>query len=159
MITIRQSVTLYCADGTPFLVDEEDAERVSAFRWCALRGSRFRSTYVHSRWFVGMLHRFLLGVTDRKIEVDHIDGDGLNNCKSNLRPASKGQNQHNIKLQRNNTSGVKGVCWCKTNRYWLARVYSEGRVAWQATFHDLSEASAAVRAVRESLHGEFARHE
>lgn len=63
----------------------------------------------------------------RKLDVDHEDGDGFNNKWTNLRLASRGQNNHNRHvLASNNKSGKTGVSWSKQNKMWLARVTVDG---------------------------------
>lgn len=91
------------------------------------------------------------------IEVDHRDGDGLNNSRDNLRTATKAQNQHNGRMRITNTSGVKGVSWHKGNRKWLAQVMHQRRRVVLGYFHTTEEAAVAVAQGRARLHGEFAR--
>jgi len=88
---------------------------------------------------------------------DHIDGNRTNNRAKNLRECSFAANQHNARVPRTNTSGVKGVHRCgKTNR-WRASVKLNGR-AHVKCFRGLEDAAAWVKQIREQLHGEFARH-
>ena len=94
--------------GKTALVDDEDYEGLSQFRWFAHKnGKTFYAARSMNPGIVKM-HRFILGVVDPKIEVDHEDCNGLNNQRSNLRRATHGENQHNRGLYRNNPSGYKG---------------------------------------------------
>jgi hypothetical protein len=86
-------------------------------------------------------------------EVDHKNIDPSDNSWSNLRCASKSQNQRNKGRYSNNTSGVKGVRYCEGS--YLARVAG---APCSKRFKTLEEASEWVEFVREELHGEFARH-
>ena len=88
---------------------------------------------------------------------DHIDGNRLNNRADNLRECSLSANQHNRRISRNNTTGVKGVKQRKSGGY-EARVRINGAV-YTKYFYRLEDAAAYVRQLREQLHGEFARHE
>src|SRR5687768_7944839 len=90
-------------------------------------------------------------------QIDHIDGDRLNNRFDNLREASNGQNRCNIKIQKNNKSGFKGVCWEASHKAWKAYISHNGTQRKLGRFKDLSSAVEAVRCERERLHGEFAR--
>lgn len=81
-------------------------------------------------------------------EVDHIDGDGLNNCRSNLRPVTHKQNLENRRLNKNNKSGVRGVSWNKRARKWRAYVMSNGIEKHLGFFTRLEEAEKAVIAAR-----------
>jgi hypothetical protein len=87
---------------------------------------------------------------------DHIDGNKLNNRASNLRECSALNNQHNRRVSRNNSSGVKGVY--KMGDRWRANVKCNGRTH-SRVFLLLEDAAAYVEQLREQLHGEFARHE
>jgi hypothetical protein len=86
---------------------------------------------------------------------DHIDGDVLNNRADNLRECSLSNNQHNSRLRKDNSTGVKGVG--KNGGGYLARVGLNGR-AYTKRFRHLEDAAAWVKQAREQLHGEFARH-
>jgi len=91
--------------------------------------------------------------------IDHIDGNPLNNRIENLRPATETQNHHNVGMFKNNKSGVKGVCWDKSKKKWLARCCFQYKIHHIGTFDSLEEASKMVKQYREFLHGSFARHE
>ena len=92
-------------------------------------------------------------------EVDHIDGDPLNNRPENLRLATSGQNNHNRRLSERNKSGVKGVIWVERHKRWRGLVVHKGHQHFVGNFTELRAAEAAVIAKRQELHGDFARHE
>lgn len=91
-------------------------------------------------------------------EVDHIDNDPTNNWVDNLRPCTRSQNQSNKRLQSNNTSGIKGVGWCKRRRKWFARISKDKRRYTLGFFTSIEEASVVLSAARTEMHGEFANH-
>lgn len=91
------------------------------------------------------------------MDIDHKDGDRSNNAFSNLRLATKGQNQWNKKALPG-SSGVKGVSWVKAVGKWRGMVGIGGKRIHVGLFKTLIEAEAAVKAKREELHGEFANH-
>lgn len=71
------------------------------------------------------VHRIIMIMNGHLIsglEVDHIDGDRMNNNSSNLRVVSKRENALNQKIPKNNNSGVIGVCWCKNMKKWMASI-------------------------------------
>ena len=94
-------------------IDEDMVEEVSKYRWHSHKGKH--TNYARTSMFPNgikknvYLHRFLMNVKERKDPVDHIDGNGLNNVKSNLRITTTSQNSHNAKLKCTNTSGFNGV--------------------------------------------------
>ena len=92
------------------------------------------------------------------VHVDHRDHDKSNNRWKNLREATVSQNKQNSKLMRTNTSGVKGVHWCKTSQKWRGEVKCEGERKY-GYFETLSDAASFVREIREKHHLDFACHE
>jgi len=90
--------------------------------------------------------------------IDHIDGNRLNNKINNLRECTWQQNHFNRKIQKNNTSGVKGVSWNKPAKKWLARITFKMKVYNLGFFEDIKNAEIAVRKKRLKLHGEFANN-
>jgi hypothetical protein len=89
--------------------------------------------------------------------IDHIDNNRVNNRIENLRVATREQNNQNAKMRKDNTSGVKGVCWVKKTNRWLAQIQVNG-ISWRKTFSSLEDATKAVQEYRESKHKEFANH-
>lgn len=67
------------------------------------------------------LHRLLVAAPEG-VDVDHINGNGLDNRYENLRLATRQQNIANKRMSKNNTSGYKGVSWCKSKQKWRAVV-------------------------------------
>ena len=91
-------------------------------------------------------------------EVDHIDGNKLNNNISNLRQATRSQNVCNQKLTTRNKSGVKGVAWNKCSKKWFAQCQVNKKRYTIGLFNDLELAKQKIQHFREKMHGEFARH-
>lgn len=96
-----------------------------------------------------------------KGEIDHKDGDRKNNSWANLREATRDQNQHNRKLQKNNTSGYKGVSRCWDKRYktkiWIATIRNNGKQLTLGRYKTPQEAHKAYCYFAEKTRGEFAR--
>lgn len=85
-------------------------------------------------------------------EIDHIDGNRLNNRIENLRIASAGENQRNQRLHRNNTSGHVGVSWYKPYSKWRATIgLGNGRSKHLGYFDRVEDAAAAWESAREGL--------
>ena len=107
------------------------------------------------RWTTIYLHRILLGDDPR--QVDHIDGDGLNNRRSNLRWATHAENQRNSRRAVTNTSGFKGVHWHARDRRWLAQIMLDGRRLHLGYFDCRHAAHRAYCEANARLHGQFGR--
>jgi len=89
--------------------------------------------------------------------IDHINGDGTDNRWSNIRAASKSQNQFNRRLSKNNATGRKGVYRRSDDKAWVAEIWVNDRKQYLGSFKTFDEA-AAVRAAAEcQLHGAFSR--
>lgn len=148
--------------GAIALVDDEDYERVVAVGGWYLhtKGYVIRNHQSENRRSTVRLHRFVLGLLPKDLQhVDHANGDKLDNRRSNLRICTRSQNMHNRKVDRSNSSGVKGVFWHRQHSKWYARIGLHGKSIFLGLFDDLKDAECAVRKARERLHGEFARHE
>ena len=90
--------------------------------------------------------------------VDHADCNPMNNDISNLRAATKSENQRNAGMFAHNTSGVKGVVWSKNAKKWLARIKVNGTAKHLGSFSCKEKAAEFVQLAREMLHGSFANH-
>ena len=88
-------------------------------------------------------------------ELDHINLDGLDNRFSNLRVATRAQNQRNVGLSKRNTSGVKGVYFDKRDQKWVADIHA-GRRVRLGSFKTLEAAKLAYANAADRLHGKFA---
>lgn len=104
----------------------------------------------------GRLAWFYVNGTWPLNDIDHIDGDCLNDRIANLRPATHSQNQANRGPQANNTSGFKGVCRWRGNR-WQAGVGYQGKRIYIGIFDSPEAAHAAYVAKYSELFGPFAR--
>ena len=91
-------------------------------------------------------------------EIDHIDGDPLNNRIENLRPATHSQNIANIIRRADNTSGEKGVWWDKQRNKYVVYTYKDGKRLYgtPAYTENFDKAVVAARELRVRVHGEFA---
>jgi hypothetical protein len=88
--------------------------------------------------------------------IDHINQNPADNRIENLRIANRAENAQNCKLRPDNTSGVKGVTWCKNKRKWSARLYADSRCVNLGRFAKMQDAVAVVMAARIQFHGAFA---
>lgn len=143
--------------GYVALIDESDAARVLAHRWSARPGGRTVYGQRSVRRPDGVrtkqsLHSFITGFA----ETDHIDGDGLNNRRSNLREASRGENKRNQRRYQSNTSGFKGVSWHRGHEKWSAYIGLDGKLRHLGYFLSAEEAARVRDDAARGLHGDFA---
>jgi len=137
------------------LVDDADYEYINSFAWsyCVLSGRSYAITTFSSGERRQMLmHQMIIGVNDG-MDIDHIDGDGLNNTRSNLRMCTRAENIHN---QIRRSGNKKGTSRLQSGRY-SAKIMSYGVSHWLGTFDSQNEASRAYNEAAIKYHGEFAR--
>lgn len=143
-------LTLDNAPGILASVDDEDYIRCSVYNWTLSEGRAV--TTVEGKQI--KLHRFILPELGK---IDHKDSNQLNCCKSNLRSATQSQNMSNRGKTTTNTSGYKGVTWCKTKKKWKAQVMHQ-YTNISCGYHDTPEAAALAYNDKAKLfHGEFAK--
>lgn len=145
--------------GYEAVIDAADVPLVAAFSWHAF--VQPHTVYAgrgafNQRPATVMLHRALLGA-DSGLDVDHIDNDGLNNRRANLRFATRSQNMCNSRTPSNNKSGFKGVSWHKASNRWRAQLGFSGEKYHLGYFEMPEAAYAACVSAREQLHREFAK--
>ena len=85
-------------------------------------------------------------------DTDHIDQDKTNNRIANLRTATRSENKQNVGLQRNNTSGYRGVTWCKQRCKWRAGIKLNRKLRHLGYFTDVVDATAAYAAAAIMFH-------
>jgi hypothetical protein len=132
-------------------VDAEDYEKVRQFKWRAQWNGK---TFV-AVGKPGLMSRFVLGVTDSEVFVDHENHDTLNNQKSNLRRSDKFTNGYNRKRNSNNASGHKGVYKHSEANGWQWQINANGK-RYGGYCTSIEEAISARREAAIRLHGEFA---
>jgi hypothetical protein len=130
-----------------------------AGRVVVCNGKRYFSLCLNYREYLA--HRIVFaaanGLDLLSSNVDHIDGNGLNNDPANLRLATVAENGRNRGAQRNNTSGKKGVSFEKRVGRWRASVQVSGKHVHIGHYDNLDEASAAYEASARKHFGEFYR--
>lgn len=144
--------------GMYALVDDDDTGSVSQFRWHAAKGGRGgwyarRGVRRGDKWVTESMHRFLTGWP----YVDHRNGDGLDNRRDNLRPATDVQNNRN-QTKTQGKSRYKGVSWIRRSksRPWHAKIRVDYKSQHLGYFATEEEAGRAYDAAARRLFGEFA---
>lgn len=142
--------------GFSTVFDDEDWPLLRDYEWYVQE--RGKQVYVRARDIFGdtvYMHRIVLGIHG-ELEVDHIDGDTLNNRRVNLRVATVSQNRMNRKkFEGNYSSPYKGVSF-KRGR-WRAQITVDKKVMHIGTFDSEIDAARAYNDKAIQLHGEFAK--
>jgi hypothetical protein len=138
------------------LVDARDYYRLAKFAWHA-SGPAKNKLYAARREGPKaiMMHRMIMDAPDH-LFVDHIDHNGLNNCRSNLRLCTPAQNRHNSLSIKTGTSKYKGVGWDKDRKKWRVGVRLNNKRHHVGHFTDEIAAARAYDEKAKELHGEFA---
>lgn len=148
--------------GHVVLVDDEDYEALSVHRWQAMRHANCKSWYAYRITTVNQkrvaiyMHRQILGVTDPANEVDHRNGNGLDNRRSNLRIGTSNQNRFNVARYKSNTSGYKGVSRRSGTNRWSAAIKAYKQYFYLGSFASAEEAARAYDKAAREKHGEYA---
>jgi hypothetical protein len=150
--------------GLVALVDDCDYERVmAAGPWFALvarpgHNTTYASRHIYKsdgRRTAQLMHRFILGLTDPKILVDHKDRNGLHNWRGNLRIATNAQNRANSG-KYSGSSPYRGVSWHNRIRKWCAVIRKDNKLRHLGYFADETEAAHRYDLAARFHFGEFA---
>ena len=147
--------------GQVALVDDEDFNRVSVFKWLA---SRNRRTFYARRFFREpggscksiSLHRFILAPLPG-FQVDHISGNGLDCRRANLRLVDQSENGVNRRPELGCSSRYKGVSWDSEKQRWRPVIKVHGKRIRLGSFKSELEAARAYDEAAKNAFGEFAR--
>ena len=153
--------------GKIAVVDAADYDWLMQWFWCACFNKKSKSWRAERRQkhegkqYSVFMHRAIMqtqhGSQIDGLQIDHRDGDPLNNRRSNLRLATHQQNQRNQGLRISSKSGFKGVTWHKRDRKWRACMTLDNRHVHLGYFDDPVKASEAYAAAATKAHGEFLR--
>ena len=149
--------------GQAALIDDDDFELVSKYKWHATWKPSTKSFYAvtkirkpDGKQTALLMHRLIVGAKKGQ-QVDHIHHLTLDNRKSELRLCTASQNRSNSGAQANNTSGFKGVSWQKQRQKWQAHIMLNRKKKYLGCFHTPEQAHEAYCRAALDLHGQFAR--
>ena len=142
------------------LVDDKDYEFVSQYKWFAVE--------VNDGYYAGRkssrklgkqktlyMHRLIMDACYSQ-EVDHINGNGLDNRRENLRLCTHAENMHNRKVTSEGSSKYKGVSWHKSKKKWASRIWLNNKQIHLGYFKDEIEAAQVYNNAALKYHGDFA---
>lgn len=147
------------------LVDDDDFLIMSTFKWYAIK----RGSPAAIRWYAVRhtkrsggfqktisMHRLIMHAGLNQ-QIDHIDRNGLNNQKSNLRFCTPSQNLANSKPHTGNKTGYKGIRWENTRNKWSVRIQVEKKQIFLGYFESLETAREIYKKAALKYFGQFAR--
>lgn len=154
-----REVEIPLTQGRIALVDVDDLHLLLPNTWCfCQKTSEYGIAVCTSKQKRVAMHRRIMGVEDDPtIQVDHINGNPLDNRRENLRLCSGAENIRNaLKARKHNkASGLLGVGWRKNRNRWIAKVRVDGRTHSAGSFKTKEEAADARDKLAKELHGEF----
>lgn len=161
MADLPDTRTIPLTQGRVAIVDAEDYERMARFKWCARRDKHAIYADRHARDESGKrlsvsMHRAVMGAGKGQI-VDHINHNGLDNRRANLRECTHSENLRNRRsAQSGSVSQYIGVSWHNGNAKWCAHIKVDGRPTHLGYFNDERLAALARDAAARLHFGEFA---
>lgn len=138
-------------------IDIDDFDWLSASKWyLTAYGYAARSAVVDGKRGVIYMHRLILNAP-KGTDVDHIDGNRVNNSRRNLRLCTRLENLQNSKKRDGTASRHKGVDWLSANHKWRARIRHHGKTITLGCFATEGEAALAYNEAAINLFGPFAK--
>lgn len=138
-------------------VDDEDFDRINKFKWTLKKSHNTfyaRRSSKSPTWI--LMHREIINVDDKSIHYDHVDTNGLNNQKINLRRCNHSQNGANKPSLKGSSSVYKGVCFRPKRNKYQAAIQIRGSVKFLGMFFNEIDAAKAYDNAAKIHHGEFA---
>lgn len=141
------------------LIDLEDVDKIKSIKWHRSDSQRHTYYCVSNNSTYRRLHRLILGITDKNVVIDHINHNGLDNRKSNLRICTNQQNICNCNTPKNNKSGYKGVYWSKERNKWCAQISINNKTKSLGRYNTIEEAIEARKKAAKEYYGEFSNED
>ena len=143
--------------GQISMIDTEDWSIVRHYSWCADKttSGKFYAKTTVKRSSI-RLHSLIMNCP-KGFEVDHINGNTLDNRKANLRVCSHSENCKNQPVRKNNSSGFTGVTFNKEKQKWTAQITINKKVTNLGRFNNKEDAILAYKTASELHFGEFRR--
>ncbi|MBB5150284.1 HNH endonuclease [Ureibacillus thermosphaericus] len=123
------------------LIDKDDFDKVNEFSgtWSAKKDGNTHYAEIRNGKSFIKIHRLIMNYNGNKV-IDHKNGNGLDNRKSNLRIVTHKVNSRNRKPSKNNKSGVTGVGYNKSSNKWEVQIKVDGKSKYLGLFNELQEA-------------------
>lgn len=147
------------SQGKVSIISDKDFDEVSVFKWSFTHGYARRTVKLDGVKNGVYLHRFLMGAKSGE-EVDHINGNPLDNRRENLRLCTHSENLKNKKTPSHNTSGYKGVSYFKHGKRlkrWKVEIKVGGKAKCLGYYFTPIEAATVYNRKAIEIYGEFAK--
>jgi hypothetical protein len=151
---------IYTKSGQVIYIDNEDYYLVKDRVWHITKAGYAANTLKkreRTSARVLLMHRLIMQAP-ANMEVDHVNGNPLDNRKENMRLCTHHQNMMNKATYKNNKSGYKGVSWHKPSSKWVARIKSGEKYLHLGLFHDVKDAYNAYLIAAKHVHQGFNRY-
>jgi hypothetical protein len=146
--------------GMTALVDDDLFEELNKYKWYAHKDYKTyyaeRKIRLNGKKISVKMHKVILGPKEG-CQIDHVDCNGLNNCRGNLRYATSKQNSFNRRKRSDNYSGFKGVYLSGIDKKWRSRIKKDGIRISLGYFMNAIDAAQAYDHKAKEFFGEFAR--
>lgn len=148
-------------NGYLCIIDSADIHKISEHKW-SIFINKAGNVYVMTHIYFGnkrktiFMHRFLMNVFDRKIQIDHMNHNTLDNRKCNLRTCTNTENSRNKSKSKNNKTGYKGVHLFKENGRYMASIGFNKKQIYLGMYDNPVDAAIAYNNAALKYHGEFA---
>ena len=148
---------IHLSNGGITLVDDDDYDVLNKYKWRKeASGYVFRTGSIKGRNVPVRMHRVVMEAP-KGLQVDHINGNKLDNRKENLRLATRSENQRNVGKRSSNKSGYKGVRWVPSPyNKWRVDIRTDEGKKFIGHFNNILEAAKAYNDAALNYHGEFA---
>lgn len=144
--------------GEKTIVDDSDYEYLNKWTWNLAKRKNTNYAARREGEKTILMHRVLLNINDTKILADHVDGDGLNNQRINIRVANRTQNNSNRKaIGISKYLGVFYHSYDSRRKRWYSQIFSNGKKTFIGYFETEEEAALAYNNKAKIIHGKFAK--
>ena len=138
------------------LIDTKNLQKVLKYTWYINNHGYIATADYKNNYKILQLHRYILGITNPLIKIDHRDLNPLNNLESNLRVCTQQQNSRNRDKNKNNSSGYKGVYWFEPLNKWVSQIALNGYNIHLGLYDNKKVAAKVREIVEKAIFGEFA---
>lgn len=160
MIFQKEYKEISLTQGKVAFVDAEDYAYLNQFKWCAVYNGynwyAVRNIPKNGKQTLVLMHREIMK-PPKGMDTDHINGNGLDNRRCNLRVCNKSQNMMNRGKTKENTSGYKGVAWDKRAKKWKAHIRINSKLIYLGLFITKEEAALVYNKASKEYFGEYAK--